>query len=456
MWGHFMLMGNTNVQNSLELLKLRKTTNQLSEQDFGKEVIVAGYIDNIRAIGKNLTFMDLYDQYGSIQLTLKDSIYESIENMPKLTRHSFILASGKLVNGKAKGGMEIEVKRSVLLNEKPSMPIPIGLDGQNTGLDKRMDYRWIDLRNPEHRMPLELVSLFVMTARDYFCKNGYTEIFTPKIVGYPMEGGAELFMLPYFNKEAYLAQSPQFYKQMAMCSGFEKVFEVAPVFRANPSFTTRHDTEYTSLDMEIAYILSHHDIMSEEQHMFNYVFEKMGNECAAKPKEYINTKILPPGEIPKIKMEEVYEIVPKENVSEDGDLTPEGERDIAKYIQETYSNDFVFIYDYPLKTRPFYHMLAEPMKNGMETTKSFDLLYKGVEVTTGAQREHNYEKLAKNIVRKGLTLDHLEYYIELFKYGAPPHGGLGLSPTRVIKQLLNIQNVKEVTFAPRDPKRLTP
>jgi aspartyl-tRNA synthetase len=379
-----------------------------------------------------------------------------MEEFSKLTRQSFIMVGGKLVKGKAKGGMEIEAKKLTLLTEKPALPIPIGMDGQNTGLDKRLDYRWLDLRDPARRFPVELVSLFVMKASEYFCKNGYTEIFTPKIVGYPMEGGAEVFMMPYFNREAYLAQSPQFYKQMAICSGMEKVFEVAPVFRANPSFTTRHDTEYTSFDMEIGYIKSHHDVMDEEERMLNYVFEQMGSECKAKPKEYRNTEIALPGKMPRIKMEEAYELVSKGNVAEDGDLSPEGEREVAKYITETYQSDFVFVYDYPLKTRPFYHMIGEPMKNGAETTKSFDLLYRGVEITTGAQRQHNYEQLAINIEKKGLKLGPLDYYLELFRYGAPPHGGLGMSPTRVIKQMLNLQNVKESTFVSRDPKRLMP
>ena len=208
--------------------------------------------------------------------------------------------------------------------------------------------------------------------------------------------------------------------------------------------------------MEIAYIKSHHDVMNEEERMFNYVFGEMGKECKEKPKEYKNTEIVPPGRMPKISMEEAYELVSKNNVSPSGDLTPEGEREVGDYVKETHDNDFIFIIDYPLTVRPFYHMIGEPMKNGSETTKSFDLLYKGVEITTGAQREHNYERLTANIEKKGLRKEPLNYYIELFKYGAPPHGGLGMGPTRVIKQLLNIQNLRETTFVSRDPKRLTP
>ncbi len=439
-----------------DLLEFRKTTNLLIEQDFGKEAIVAGFVDNIRVVGKKLTFLDLYDQHGQIQVTFKPEICENFADLESLTRQSFVMVSGTLVKGKAKGGMEIEAKRFYPLTNKPSLPLPIGTQAQDTGLDKRLDYRWIDLRNPAHRMPISLLSSFALYAKDYFSANGYTEIFTPKIVGYPTEGGSEVFMLPYFSREAYLAQSPQFYKQMAICSGFEKVFEIAPVFRANPSFTTRHDTEYTSFDMEIAYIRSHHDVMNEEERMLNYVFSKIDEECKAKGKEYADVKAKLPGRIPKIKMEEAYELVSKGNVAPDGDLNPEGEREVAKYIEETNDSQFVFVIDYPLKTRPFYHMIGEPMKNGSDTTKSFDLLYKGVEITTGAQREHNYEKLEANIAKKAMNKAALNYYVELFKYGAPPHGGLGLSPTRVIKQLLDMQNVKETTFVPRDPKRLTP
>ena len=439
-----------------DLLEFRKTTNLLLEQDFGKEAIVAGYVDNIRVVGKKLSFLDLYDQHGQIQVTFKQGLCDNFSDLGTLTRQSFVMVSGILVKGKAKGGMEIEANHFYSLTEKPSLPVPIGMQGQNTGLDKRLDYRWLDLRDPEHRLPISLLSSFALYAKDYFSSNGYTEIFTPKIVGYPTEGGSEVFMLPYFNREAYLAQSPQFYKQMAMCAGFEKVFEIAPVFRANPSFTTRHDTEFTSFDMEIAYIRSHHDVMNEEERVLNHIFAALDKECKGKGKEYANVEAKSPGRIPKIKMEEAYELVSKDNIGGDGDLSPEGEREVSKYIEETHDNEFVFVVDYPLKTRPFYHMIGEPMKNGAATTKSFDLLYKGVEITTGAQREHNYEKLEANIVKKGLNKAALGYYVELFKYGAPPHGGLGLSPSRVIKQLLNMQNVKETTFVSRDPKRLLP
>lgn len=439
----------------IELLEHRKTTKHLDNIAFDSVVYVAGYIDDIREVSKKLSFLNLYDQYGSIQITCKEGLCD-LSILDKLTKQSFVAIEGKLVKGKAKIGREIEASIILMLTDKPSIPLPIDVYDQNTNLDKRLDVRWVDLRNPKHRLPIELTSEFVLGAKEYFMHNDYTEIFSPKIVGYPMEGGAELFMLPYFTQEAYLAQSPQFYKQMALCSGFERVFEIAPVFRAEPSFTTRHTTEYTSFDAEIGYIKDHHDVMTEEERVLKHTLSRINDKYADIIKKEFGIDIEIPESIPRIKMEEAYEVVTKTNISDDGDLNPEGEKEVAKYVKETYNSPFVFVTDYPLTTRPFYHMIGEPMKSGVETTKSFDLIYNGVEITTGAQREHNYETLAINIQKKGLNKDNLQYYIDMFKYGAPTHGGYGAGVARIIKQLLNITNIRETTFVPRDPKRLFP
>jgi aspartyl-tRNA synthetase len=443
-------------RDASELLTSRKNTNQLSNLDFGKDVVVAGYINNMREVGKKLAFSTLSDQFGEIQITYKADQCKNFTDFKGLSHHTFVLVEGTLVQGKAKEGREIEARQFILLSDLPAQPIPIDIYNTTTGMEKRLDYRWIDLRSPANRLPIILLSNFISYARKHFTSEGYIEIFSPKIVGHPTEGGAELFMIPYFSREAYLAQSPQFYKQMAICSGLEKVFEIGPVFRANPSFTTRHDTEFTSLDMEIAYISSHHDVMAAEERMLNSAFSEILKNDSRLINSFGQVDVRKPGRIPKIKMEEAYSIVAKENINAEGDINPAGERELAKYIEETYDNQFVFLTDYPLKARPFYHMIGEPMTNGTETTKSFDLIYKGVEITTGAQREHNYEKLVSNIERKGLKAKNLTYYVDLFKYGAPPHGGLGFGPTRVIMQLLGKTNVREVTFAPRDPKRLNP
>lgn len=439
-----------------ELLHRRIPTNLLTEDKFGSDVVVAGYIKRIKIVGSNLAFIVLADQYGEVQLTFKSESFKKIKDIQNLTRHSFVVAVGTLIKGYAKSGREIEVNALQLLTDKPAEPLPIELEHVNTGLEKRLDYRWLDLRDPKHRLPLIILARTVAHFREFLANENFVEIFTPKLTGYPAESGAEVFTLEYFGKKAYLAQSPQFYKQMAICSGFERVFEIAPVFRANPSFTSRHDTEFTSFDLEFAYITSHYDVMALEEKMLNYTIKAIIKDFADEIKQLTKTELKPPGNIPKIKMEDAYGIVSKQNINPEGDLTPEGEKELASYIKTKTGNDFVFIIDYPFSARPFYHMLGEPMSNGTPTTKSFDLIYRGVEITTGAQREHNYDRLIENVKAKGLNKKNLQFYLDFFRYGAPPHGGLGFGLTRLVTQMLELGNVREATFLPRDPRRLTP
>lgn len=438
-----------------KLLKKRNSLKEINPKIFGKEVVVAGFIKRIRNLGDDLKFLIITDSTGEIQLTFRSNACKKIRAVDEMTPHTFIVAKGRATKGFSKKGREVEVNDFYLLGDI-ARPLPIDIENPQTGLSKRLDFRWIDLRNIKHRFPLVLVSEFVRYCREFFYKNDFIEIFSPKLTGAPTESGAEVFTVPYFDKVAYLAQSPQFYKQMAICSGFEKVFEIAPVFRANPSFTTRHDTEFTSLDVEIGYISSHHDVMDWEERMLNYAFKNLKERWEEKIRNYYNLEIDLPEKIPRIKMEEAYEIVGKNNIKENGDLKPEGERKIWEYVKESYDNNFVFITDFPYTSRPFYHMKGKPMKDGKETTKSFDLIYKGIEITTGVQREHRYHILLNQAKEKGLNVENLRYYLDFFKYGAPPMGGWGLSPTRVIMALIGAKNVREVTFLPRDPKRLFP
>jgi len=448
-------MGMNAQEKICSLLKKRISIASISEKDFGKEVVVAGFVKKIRNLGKNLKFLILSDFSGEIQLSFKREIFGELKPLDELTLHSFILAKGEACKGLSKRGKEIVAKEFYVLS-KAAQPIPIEIEHIQTGLDNRLDYRWIDLRNPKHRFPLVLLSEFVRYTREFFNQEGFVEIFTPKLVGSPTESGAEAFSILYFDKTAYLAQSPQFYKQMAICSGFEKVFEIAPVFRAEPSFTTRHATEFTSLDVEIAYIASHHDIMDFEEEMLNYVFKRLKEEWGEKIENEFGCELNLPNKIPRIKMEDAYKIVSKKNISEKGDLRPEGEKEIFEFVKKKHKSDFVFITDFPYSARPFYHMKGEPMKNGEETTKSFDLIYRGIEITTGAQREHRYEILVNQAREKGLNLANLDYFFNFFKYGAPPHGGFGFGLSRTIMALLGFKNIREATFIPRDPRRLFP
>lgn len=293
-------------------------------------------------------------------------------------------------------------------------------------------------------------------ARQYWTENGYMEIHSPKMMSIPSEGSAELFEVKYFDRTAYLAQSPQLYKQMAMASGFERIFETGPVFRANPSFTSRHDTEFTGYDMELSFVESHQDVIAEEEKwlvaMISAVKEKHGEAIL---KAYGREIVVPTIPFPQVTMKQAKELLAPFKIDSDkiDDLNPEEERKLSELIKEQHGHEFVFVTEYPVSARPFYHMRLE---GDPTLTKSFDLLWNGIEVTTGAQREHRHEQLAEQAKEKGLHLEPLEFYFNFFKYGCPPHGGLGLSPSRLLMKLLDVANVREVTYLYRGPKRLDP
>jgi len=314
----------------------------------------------------------------------------------------------------------------------------------------------LDLRKPEKALIFQVWTLMEQSFREYWTKNNYFEIHSPKFMSTPSESGAELFEVKYFDRKAYLAQSPQFYKQMAMACGFERVFEVGPVFRANPSFTSRHDTEFTGYDMEISFIDSHQDVISEEQKAIQYVLSKIKEVYGDQIKKAYNREIVVPElPFPQVTMKEAKEILAKLNVPSEkaGDLNPKEERQLSEHIKKEKNHEFVFVTEYPIDIRPFYHMRFEAQPN---LTKSFDLLWNGLEITTGAQREHRYDILVKQAKEKGLSLEPIQFYLNFFKYGCPPHGGLGLGPSRMLMKIFNIANVREVTYLYRGVKRLTP
>ncbi len=306
-------------------------------------------------------------------------------------------------------------------------------------------------------MIFKVQTAFERYAREYFIENGFIEIHSPKLIGAPSESGAEVFSLPYFGREAFLAQSPQFYKQMAICSGFNRVFEIGPVFRAEQSFTYRHSTEFTSLDVEIGYINSFEDIISFEQDWLVYIIKKIKSQYGKEIMENFGTEVIVPKiPFPQITMTEAYDIVEGASgakVDRTSDLNSDGEKELGKYVKEKLKSEFVFLTEFPESVRPFYHMKPE---NNPNTTYSADLIYNGLEITTLAQREHRYEKLVEQAKAKGLHLHNIEFYLNFFKYGAPSHGGFGFGLSRMIMQLLDLKNVRESTFIPRDPKTLFP
>ncbi|MEK6558160.1 MAG: aspartate--tRNA(Asn) ligase, partial [Candidatus Margulisiibacteriota bacterium] len=294
--------------------------------------------------------------------------------------------------------------------------------------------------------------------RSFWMSEGFVEIHSPKFMGSASESGAELFEVKYFDRKAYLAQSPQFYKQMAMAAGFDRVFEIGPVFRANPSFTSRHDTEFTSVDVEVSWVRSHEDVMQLEERWLHSVLAEVRAEYGAKIKAEFGTEIVVPElPFPRVTMAEAYEILDQMGDrierGEKGDLDPEGERLLCRHFQEKTGHEFVFVTEYPAAVRAFYHMRHE---GNPHLTKSFDLLWKGLEVTTGAQREHRYDVLVEQAKEKGLSLQPIQYYLDFFRYGCPPHGGFGFGLTRMLMVMLGAKSVREVTYLYRGVNRLTP
>jgi nondiscriminating aspartyl-tRNA synthetase len=438
------------------MVKMKRVMIKDLEKSIGKKVLLKGFLHEIRNQSK-VKFVLLRDVSGIIQcvflLGMKD--FEKISSVP---RESVLEITGLVKEEKqAPSGIEIQVESFLVLSESEKiLPIPVASKVKESALPLRLDFRWIDLRKPKNTLIFKIWTKMEQAMREYWIKNDFIQIHSPKFVAGATESGAELFTLEYFGKKASLAQSPQFYKQMAMASGFEKVFEIGPVFRANKSHTTRHDTEFTSVDMELSFIDSEDDVMEVEEEWIKYFLTKIKKVYGKEIKEFFGVEIkIPKTPFPRIPLKKVLEILKKEFGYEikEFDLDPKGEKFISKYVKKKFNSEFVFVTDYPVKVRPFYHMRKESNKN---ITKSFDLIFKGTEITTGSQREHRYEILKKQALEKKVPLEGIKDYLEFFKYGCPSHGGLGLSPSRVLMLLLGLKNVREVTFVPRDTERLKP
>ena len=432
----------------------RTLLNQIKNNEPCK---IAGYVESIRNKG-NMQFLILRDSTGFIQITVERKNNEKIaEEIDKLTLHSFVTLEGKSIEAPyvKNGGREF-LPTSLEINSI-AQPLPIN---EESGQDLKMTYRWLDLRDEKKVFYFKIQTAFERYSVEYFINKGFINIHTPKITALSSEGGSEVFEIKnYFGQKAYLTQSPQLYKQMAMMAGFDKVFEIGEYFRANPSFTNRHDTELHGIDTEISCIESHHEIMDLEENWLKYVMGKVKEEYGQEYVKYFGKEMLELNyEFPRITLKEVYEILEKEMNyvvprQLKGDLDPEAERLICQYVKEKYGSDFVFVTDFPTKARAFYSMRYE---DNPEITKTYDLLFKGVEITSGAQREHRYEILKNQIAESGINPENMAQYLEFFKYGAPTHGGFGISVTRVLFKLFDLPSVKDVTFLFRGPNRLLP
>lgn len=354
---------------------------------------------------------------------------------------------------RASGRPQIAVERLTVVG--PALgPPPIN---EGSPLEARLGWRYLDLRRPRNHLIFEVQTTAERAMREWWAANGFLELHSPKLRAIPNQSGRELFTVEYFDRSAYLAQSPQFYKQMAMCAGFDRVFEIGPVFRANPLITSRHDTEFVSVDVEVSWIDSHEDLMDMEERWLAHVVATVARQHGAEVERLFGRRVrVPETPFPRITMAQARDILAAKDhrsAAADGDIDPQGERLLAAHVAAELGHELVFVTEYPEAVRPFYHMRLD---DGSELTRSFDLLWNGLEITTGAQREHRHDRLLSQAGRNPSRVEVIRPYLDFFRYGAPPHGGFGVGLTRLLMSLLGIGDVREATFLHRDRRRLTP
>jgi len=421
------------------------------------EVSVSGWVDTVRD-QKKVQFVVLRDESGAVQLVhprTPDGDDPIAETVSSLAQGTFLTVTGELKHDERVklGGVEVKIASIEIAAEAiPETPIADDSSG-----DKRMDWRFLDLRQPKNNLIFRIQTTLEHAWRTYWIDNDFIELHTPKLMASASESRAELFEMEYFETKAYLAQSPQFFKQMAQPAGLGRIFEVGPAFRADPSFTSRHATEFTSVDAEMSWIDSHEDVARMHEELMVAGITAVKAKHGAEILEHFGVDLqVPTTPFPRIPLAEAKRIVAERGYEvprADADMDPEGERQIAAYVKETFGHDFVFLTDYDESIRPFYHMRND---EDPSLTKSYDLIYNGVEISTGAQREHRVDVLVAQAKQKGMEPEELDFYLDFFRYGVPPHGGFGMGLARVLMLMLELPNIREATYLFRGPTRLLP
>jgi nondiscriminating aspartyl-tRNA synthetase len=426
----------------------------------GEKVMIQGFMQTLRD-QKKIQFIILRDLTGLVQVAFWKANDEALAaQISTLGTESVLTITGTVMDNPIVklGGLEIQLE-SLTVDSLAETPLPLDPFAETLpAVDYRLDWRYLDMRRPEVTLLFKVQTTLEQAFREYWREHNFIEIHSPKLMGAPSESGAELFEVQYFETKAYLAQSPQFYKQMAMAAGFERVFEFGPVFRADPSFTSRHMTEFTGIDMEISYVESHEDVMRFLENMLQYVYKRVKEIHDDEIKTLFGVDIVvPETPFPRLSMARALEILKAEGYTlppeKKGDIDPGGERTLADWVKRNHNHDFFYLIDWPIAVRPFYHMRHA---DAPQLTKSFDLITCGTEIVTGAQREHRYDVLVKQALEKGLSLDSIKYYLDFFRYGCPPHGGFGMGLSRLLMVLLNLPNIREAVFLFRGPNRLNP
>jgi nondiscriminating aspartyl-tRNA synthetase len=424
---------------------MRTLVSELSTK-VGTAVTLCGWVHRIRDLG-GVSFVVLRDRSGSAQLVFSAR--------PEVTLESVIRVEGTAAaNEKAPGGFEVRVEKlEVISAAAPDLPFPVNQDPGKTSLESTLDNRMISLRNPSILSIFRIQSTILAKFDEHLRSEGFTEIKTSKLIGTGTEGGTGLFAVDYFDTKVYLTQSPQTFKQAMIASGLERVFEIGPAYRAEKHDTPRHINEFESLDVEMAFIESEQDLMDLETRILAAIF---GGIREANTRELEAWKATVPdpalcARIPRVSHDEAREIVTRETGKKVYEITPEGERALCDWAMKTAGIEAAFVYAYPRKSRPFYTF---PLENNR--TRSFDLLFRGLEVTSGSIRINQYDMLVENLRTFGLDPEGFADYLSIFKYGCPPHGGFAIGLERLTQKVLGLASVKEATLFPRDRKRIRP
>jgi nondiscriminating aspartyl-tRNA synthetase len=430
---------------------MKRTLNKDTIKYLGERVKVSGWVNSRRDHG-GIVFLDLRDRSGLLQVVCSSKLVKDIKEEYILEIEGKIgERPGKMINPELKTG-KIELKAENIKVLTATQTLPFEIKDLKVSLPVLFDYRPLTLRNKKVKAIFKVQEEMILSFRKTMKNLGFTEFQAPAIVPTATEGGAELFSIKYFKHKAFLAQSPQLYKQI-MVGVFERVFTVTHAFRAEPSVTTRHLCEYISLDSEMGFIDSWEELMDTCETLINKILLEISETCQEELKLF-KASISKTEKFPRLKMREAQEIIlkrTKRDNTKESDLEPEDEKEICRWAKEKHQSDFVFITHYPTKKRPFYTF---PDPKDPDYTLSFDLLYKGLEIVTGGQRINDYDQLVKNIKKWGNEVKDFKFYLQAFKYGMPPEGGFALGAERLVKQILNLENVKEASLFPRDMGRI--
>lgn len=423
----------------------------------GKTVLLKGWVAQVRDLG-GLKFFMIRDRSGSLQVTVKKKEAKPalVKTVDSLNREDAIQVLGKAKEAKqAPGGIEI-IPDSVEVISKSETPLPIDIDSKiETGLDKRHDWRSLDLRDPRNTAIFKIQSKVVEGMQEWLTKKGYIQVFTPCLMGTASESGADVFPVMYYDKEAFLRQDPQLHRQLVIAGGFDKIYDIGPSWRAEPSHTSRHLCEHRGVAVEAAFIEDERDTMRIEEGMVISAFKRVTKDCRPEL-ELLGKKIkVPEAPFPELMFPKIYDILEKmgKKVEFEDEPDREGELLLAEHVKKKYNHEFFFINRFPFKKKPFYVMRVD---NDPMWARSVDMIYKGLEMSSGGQREHRYDKIMEQVRIKKMEPKGVEWFTQHFKYAPPPHGGFCIGIERIIQQMLDIKNIRDAVLFPRTPDRFHP